>query len=81
MTILSAIYTHRMPWLTTEEAAEILDYNVEYVRRLIRAGKIDSKKHGHIWLVDPLSVNRLRKILVKQIREGYSKFDPRRGSE
>lgn len=70
-----------MPWITTEEAAEMLDYNVEYVRRLIRIGRIEAKKHGHIWLVDPKSAIDLRKTLQRQIREGYSKFDPRRGKE
>lgn len=67
------------PWITADEAAERLDYNVEYLRRLIRAGKISAKKHGHIWLVDPDSVEQLKKTLDKQMREGYSKYDPRRG--
>lgn len=70
-----------MPWYTTEETAQILDYSVEYVRRLIRAGRIEAKKHGHVWLVDPKSVDQLHAILTNQIREGYSKFDPRRGSK
>jgi excisionase family DNA binding protein len=69
-----------MPWLTTEEAAEILDYNVEYIRRLIRSGRLEAKKHGHIWLVDPESVENLRRTLIRQIQEGYSKYDPRRGT-
>ena len=70
-----------MPWLTTEEAAQILDYNIEYIRRLIRTGRLMAKKHGHIWLVDPRSVDELRKVLDTQLREGYSKYDPRRGTE
>ncbi len=70
-----------MPWLTTEEAAQILDYNIEYIRRLIRTSRLKAKKHGHIWLVDPGSVDELRKVLDRQLREGYSKYDPRRGTE
>lgn len=69
-----------MAWLTTEDAAEILGYNTEYVRRLIRNGKLRAKKHGHIWLVYPDSVYELKEILAIQIREGYSKYDPRRGT-
>jgi len=70
-----------MPWLTTEEAAEILDYNIEYVRRRIRNRRLKAKKHGHVWLVDPESVKSLRQKLNRQIREGYSKYDPRRGAD
>ena len=70
-----------MPWLTTEEAAQILDYNIEYIRRLIRTDRLKAMKHGHIWLVDPRSVEELRKVLDRQLREGYSRYDPRRGTE
>ncbi len=70
-----------MPWLTTEEAAQILDYNIEYIRRLIRTGRLTAMKHGHIWLVDPGSVEELRNVLDRQLSEGYSKYDPRRGTD
>ena len=70
-----------MPWLTVTEAAEILDYNEEYVRRLIHMDRIIARKHGHIWLVAPDSVTTLKNILDRQMREGYSKYDPRRGKD
>ena len=69
-----------MPWLTTDEASQMLDYNIEYTRRLIRTGRLKAKKHGHIWLVDPKSVEELQKVLNKQSSMGYSKYDPRRGT-
>ncbi|MCH8877707.1 MAG: helix-turn-helix domain-containing protein [Chloroflexi bacterium] len=31
-------------WLTTEEAARILGYHVEYVRRLAREGKLEGTR-------------------------------------
>jgi len=39
-----------MPWLTTEEAAQILDYNIEYLRRLIRTSRLKAKKHAP-WVI------------------------------
>ena len=67
-------------WLTAEEAASLLGYNTEYVRRLIRNSRLRARKFGYIWLVYPDSVGKLKAILERQIREGYSKYDPRRGS-
>ena len=69
-----------MPWLTTEETAHILEYIIEYIRRLIRAGRLRAMKHGHIWLVDPNSVKELRDVLDRQSSKGFSKYDPRRGT-
>ena len=70
-----------MPWITTEEAAEILDYNVEYVRRLIRNGRLNAQKSRNIWLLDGDAVSGLRRILDQQEKEGMSLHHPRRGSE
>ena len=39
-------------WITTREAAEISGYHVNYIRRLIRAGKIAAEKKGNAWWVD-----------------------------
>jgi excisionase family DNA binding protein len=39
-------------WITTREAAEISGYHVNYVRRLIRRGKIEAEKKGAMWWVD-----------------------------
>lgn len=68
-----------MPWLTTEEAAEILDYHPEYVRHLLRNGRLKGRKLGIFWLVDPDSAEELRELITKQEKQGYSKNDPRRG--
>ncbi|MGD9092089.1 MAG: helix-turn-helix domain-containing protein [Anaerolineales bacterium] len=42
--------------ITVQEAAEITGYNVQYLRRLLRAGKLDALKIGQIWLVNLASV-------------------------
>jgi excisionase family DNA binding protein len=39
-------------WLTTEEAAKMSGYHIEYVRRLARSGIVTARKWGHEWMVD-----------------------------
>jgi len=36
-------------WMTTEDAAEHSGYDVEYVRRLVREGKVAAVKEGRSW--------------------------------
>ena len=43
-------------WLTTQEAAALTGYNVQHVRRLARAGKIEAKKWGRDWIVNRVSI-------------------------
>ena len=38
-------------WLTTEEAARLTGYNVEYIRRLVRTKKVEARKWGREWMV------------------------------
>ena len=39
-------------WITTSEAAEIGNYHINHVRRLIRGGKIEARKFGTVWMVN-----------------------------
>jgi excisionase family DNA binding protein len=39
-------------WMTTQEAAEYSGYDVQYVRRLARQGKIGAVKKGRDWWID-----------------------------
>jgi excisionase family DNA binding protein len=43
-------------WLTTEVAADLSGFHVEYVRRLIRSGEIKGKKWGREWMVEKESL-------------------------
>jgi excisionase family DNA binding protein len=38
-------------WITTAEAAEIGNYHINHVRRLIREGRIEARKFGTVWMV------------------------------
>lgn len=60
-------------FIITEEAARMLEFHVEHVRRLLREGDLKGEKIGTAWLV-------LRESVEEYIKEteGMSKFDPRR---
>ena len=38
--------------VSVEAATEISGYNAQYLRRLLRTGKLDGVKVGQVWLVD-----------------------------
>ena len=40
-----------MEWLTVKEAAELLGYTPQHVRRLIIAGDLTGQKRGRDWFV------------------------------
>lgn len=44
------------PFITTDDAAEQLQYTPQHVRRLVREGKLDGEKVGRDWLVTRDSV-------------------------
>lgn len=64
---------------TTKDAAVILGYNIEYVRRLVLSGRLKGSKVANVWQVEERSVTKLRKVLERQTGDGISKHDPRRG--
>jgi excisionase family DNA binding protein len=43
-------------WITTKEAAEISEYHVKYVRRLIREGRVKGQLWGRSWMVSRSSL-------------------------
>jgi len=42
--------------ITVQTAAEILGYNIQYLRRLLRTGKLDAVKIGQLWLIQLTSL-------------------------
>ena len=61
-------------WITTSEAAELSGYNNEYLRWLIREGKISAQKFGTTWQVSKSS-------LLTYLREAEKSQDKRRGGK
>jgi excisionase family DNA binding protein len=43
-------------WLTVNEAADVSGYHPEYVRQLIREGKVVAKKFSIVWMVSKESL-------------------------
>ena len=37
--------------LTTKQAAELIGYHPEYIRQLVKAGKLKAEKIGRDWLI------------------------------
>ena len=54
-------------WLTTFEAAQISGYELDYIRKLIRAEKITGRKWGQSWQVNAKS---LQQFLRQRDTEG-----------
>jgi excisionase family DNA binding protein len=60
-------------WITTKEAAEMTGYNPEYIRQMIRNGRIAAEKKGRDWWIDHDSIE---KYADKMKRLGSAKHDP-----
>lgn len=43
-------------WITTQEAADLSGYHVDYIRKLLQAGKIGGRKWGQAWQVSRQSL-------------------------
>ena len=61
-------------WITTHQAAELSGYNAEYIRDLIRKGKIRSQKWGRDWQIS-------RASLIDYMRAADKSPDRRRGAK
>ena len=48
-----------MKTYSIKEAAEILKYNEEWLRELIRQGKVKASKVGRKWIIKEEEINRL----------------------
>lgn len=59
-------------WITTKQAADLSGYNVQYVRRLIRNGKVDARKFATVWQVN-------RQSLLTYLAEAEETDDRRHG--
>jgi excisionase family DNA binding protein len=43
-------------WLTTEEAAELVDYTPTRIRQLAKAGRVIARKVARVWLINEESL-------------------------
>lgn len=57
-------------WITVQQAAELTGYHVEYLRELIREGRVRARKFADVWAVS-------RKSLLDYIREQAQRGEKR----
>ena len=59
-------------WITTTQAAEFSGYHAEYLRTLVREGKVKGQKFGPIWQVSKKSLQEYleRAMGLKDRRHG-----------
>jgi hypothetical protein len=62
--------TNETEWITVTQAAEISGYNAVYLRRLIRARKIDYRMFSFMYQVN-------KKSLLNYLKEAGKKKDKR----
>ena len=53
-------------WLTTYEAVQISGYELDYIRKLVRANKIAGRKWGQSWQVSRKSLEQFLKDRERQ---------------
>ncbi len=51
--------------ISVQAATEISGYNAQYLRRLLRAGKLDGMKVGQVWLIDLVSLETYLDLAVR----------------
>ena len=63
-------------YVTTQEAAALLGYHIEHVRRMAREGDLQGLKIGTTWLINKKSIE----IYIRENSQ-FGKFDRRRGNQ
>jgi excisionase family DNA binding protein len=59
-------------WITTKEAAELTGYSMQYVRRLMRQGRVVAKKWFRDWVISKQSLVEYKKTMDKLGRARYN---------
>ena len=60
-------------WVTTKGAADLTDYNVNYLRDLLRKGRVEARKLGRDWLINRESLLAYKR---RMDRLGPQKHNP-----
>lgn len=60
-------------WITTQEAADLTGYSLQYIRRLVRQERVHARKWMRDWMVDKQALL----IYQQQMQQlGEKRFDP-----
>ena len=60
--------------ISVEAATEISGYNAQYLRRLLRAEKLEGIKVGQVWLIDHVS---LQKYFSRALSSNDMRYGPK----
>lgn len=60
--------------ITIKTACEITGYNVQYLRRLLRAGRLEAIKIGQVWLIN---LESLENYLISRMTSNDRRCGPR----
>jgi len=60
-------------WITTKEAAELTGYSVDYLRRIMRKGRVEARKWVNTWMINKASLLAYKREMDCL---GRSKHDP-----
>lgn len=71
-TVLQSRLMNGDDWMTTQDAAELSGYHVNYIRKLIRRGELRARKISFLWFVH-------RPSLLEYIAQAEKSDDKRRG--
>ncbi len=61
-------------WITSSEAAEVSGYDVQWICRLTRAGKIGAERKSRDWWIDR---DKFHACLAAMTELGNKRHDPR----
>jgi hypothetical protein len=61
-------------WITTDKAAKLAGYHVDYIRKLIRAKKVKARKWIRDWQVDQISLL----AYIHKVEKSGAKRGPKR---
>lgn len=56
-------------YITSIEAAQLLGFTPDYIRRLIVRGKIKATKLGHNYLIRPIDLKKIKRTRFKRKKE------------
>lgn len=64
-----------MEYVSVEEASEITGYSIQYLRRLLRLGRIEATKKASVWWIN---LDSLKAYKQEMDTLGKEKFSPHR---
>lgn len=59
-------------YVTCTEAADLLGFSADYVRKLLGEGKLQGEKFGHNWIIDKKELAKIKRQRFPRAKEKIS---------